>query len=143
MASPRIKDRFFFHSLTYEQLSSGCGDMDNSRIKVISKAHRLHWFLKTWPVLRQKILKTHLHAMLRSSSRFDLAANQKISWPFLVKRFFFAWCNGLSKEKRPVFLPQSHVQTTKQQQRQQQWQLILETGSNELARLKCCTMLVV
>ena len=35
---------------------------------------------------KQIDLKTIL-ASLCSSSRFDLAANQKISWPFLVKRF--------------------------------------------------------
>ena len=42
---------------------------------------REHLFLK-----EHRNLKTIL-ASLCSSSRFDLAANQKISWPFLVKRF--------------------------------------------------------
>ena len=37
-------------------------------------------------IANERNLKTIL-ASLCSSSRFDLAANQKISWPFLVKRF--------------------------------------------------------
>ena len=44
------------------------------------------YLVNTYFHMKHRNLKTIL-ASLCSSSRFDLAANQKISWPFLVKRF--------------------------------------------------------
>ena len=92
---------------------------------------REHLFLK-----EHRNLKTIL-ASLCSSSRFDLAANQKISWPFLVKRFSSPSAMASPRRKDRFFF---HSLTYKQLSTRQQYhyQLILETGSNELARLKCC-----